>query len=167
MATSNSTGADAPDQPLTKQEWAEKYGNITKENFTDYQLRLDFYVPRQPEWVTGEWRGNSGVYLNGSFEIAILDSQGQEPSDRSNGAIYRQYVPKVEASKPAGQWQTLEVTFQGGKATVVLNGKTIHDAVALEKPTRYGFEVGKSGPIRLQAETSSVRFANIAIKPLY
>ena len=143
------------------------YGDIvTKATYTDYQLRLDFYLPEQPDWVTGEWRGNSGVFLNGSYEIAILDSYGQEPSDRTNGAIYRQSAPSVEASKPAGRWQTLEVTFQDGKATVVLNGSTVQDAVALEKRTPYGFKVSESGPIRLQAETTSVRFANIAIKPL-
>ena len=116
--------------------------------------------------MTGEWRGNSGVYLNGAFEIAILDTHGQKPSDRSNGAIYRQKAPDVEASKPAGHWQTLEITFKESAATVVLNGKTIHEKVPLKESTPYGFENKKSGPIRLQAETSSVRFANIAIRPL-
>ena len=143
------------------------YGDIvTKAAYSEYELRLDFLVPDAPDWVTGEWRGNSGVYLNGSFEIAISDTHGKEPSDRSNGAIYRETAPKSEASKPAGQWQTLEVTFKGGKATVVLSGETIHKDVSLSEPTPYGFEDTESGPIRLQAESSSVRFANIAIKPL-
>jgi hypothetical protein len=143
------------------------YGDIiTKAEYENYQLRLDYLVPTSPEWVTGEWRGNSGVYLNGAFELAILDSYGQKASKRSNGAIYRQEAPSVEASKPAGQWQTLEVTLKDGNATVVLNGKTIHEDVALEESTRYGFEENESGPIRLQGEVSSVRFANIAIKAL-
>jgi hypothetical protein len=143
------------------------YGDIiTKNKYADYQLRLDYYIPTQPDWVTGEWRGNSGVYLNGSFEIAILNTYGQQPSDRSNGAIYRIKAPEVEASKPENQWQTLEVTFRGGKATVMLNGQMIHREVTLNKPTLYGFPAEKTGPIRLQAENSSVRFANIAIKPL-
>ena len=157
------------------------YGDIiTKGEYTDYQLRLDYYIPEQPDWVKGEWRGNSGVYLNGSYEIAILDSYGQEPTDRTNGAIYRVKAPTQQASKPAGEWQTLEVTFEQGKATVTLNGKTIHQDVKLEDPTFYGFptknfaesswqsedDVVSQGPIRLQAETAYVRFANIAIKPL-
>jgi hypothetical protein len=143
------------------------YGDIiTKDTYSDYQLRLDFYIPPQPEWVTGEWRGNSGVFLNGSFEIAILNSFGQQPTDRTNGAIYRQKAPDVEASRPENQWQTLEVTFNNGNATVSLNGQTIHKNVTLTEPTLYGFPVAESGPIRLQAENSSVRFANIAIKRL-
>lgn len=156
------------------------YGDIiTRQSFTNYQLRFDFYIPEYPEWVTGEWRGNSGVYLNGSWEIAILDSYGQEKSDRSNGAIYRIKAPDTEASKPAGEWQTMEVEFVDGIATVTLNGNVIHNKVKLDKPTFMGFPVAKEwpegsfpaewgtvteGPIRLQAENSEVRFANIAIR---
>ena len=143
------------------------YGDIvTKNEYSNYELRLDYLIPESPDWVTGEWRGNSGIYLNGAFEIAILDTNGQEPSDRSNGAIYRQKAPDIEASRPAGHWQTLEITLKEGKTTVVLNGKTIHKEERLNKSTPYGFKKNESGPIRLQAETSAVRFANIAIRPL-
>jgi hypothetical protein len=159
------------------------YGDIvTKQYYTNYRLRFDFYIPESPAWVTGEWRGNSGVYLNGSWEISLLDSYGRQPSDRSNGAFYRFKAPTEEASKPAGQWQTMEVDFIKGIATVRLNGKTIHDKVKLEKPTFMGFPAAKvwpdesfpdyygtvtEGPIRLQAENAEVRFANIAIQRLY
>jgi hypothetical protein len=157
------------------------YGDIiTKAEYTDYELRLNYWIPEEPDWVTGEWRGNSGVFLSGSYEIAILDSYGKKPTDRTNGAIYRMKAPTQEASKTAGEWQTLEVTMEKGKATVKLNGKTIHKNVTLEEPTFYGFptknfaeyswqnyeEVVSQGPIRLQSESSYVRFANIAIKPL-
>lgn len=158
------------------------YGDIiTRHHFNNYKLRLDYYIPEYPEWVTGEWRGNSGVYLNGSWEIAILDSYGKQPTDRSNGAIYRRKAPLTNASKPADQWQTLEVTFIDGKATVELNGTVIHKSVKLYKPTFMGFptatiwpdesfpsydETVTEGPIRLQAENSKVRFANIAIQRL-
>jgi hypothetical protein len=156
------------------------YGDIiTKENFTNFQLRLDYYIPEQPEWAENEWRGNSGIFLNGSYEIAILSSHGKKATDRSNGAIYRMKAPDVEASKPEGEWQTLEVTFKNGKATVTLNGKLIHKEVKLDTPTFNGFpkvalyaneswqkkaRVVSEGPLRLQSENSAVRFANIAIK---
>ena len=158
------------------------YGDIvTRENFINYQLRLDFYVPKQPEWVTGEWRGNSGVFLLGSYEIAILSTFQGKPTDRSNGAIYRQKAPDTEASKPEGEWQTLEITYNNAKATVTLNGKVIHKDVSLKVPTFNGFPVNTlypadswqrkkgvlaEGPIRIQSENSEVRFANIAIKRL-
>jgi hypothetical protein len=159
------------------------YGDIiTKQHYTNYRLRFDYYIPEYPEWVTGEWRGNSGVYLNGSWEISLMDTHGQQPSDRSNGAFYRFKAPSAEASKPAGQWQTMEVEFMNGIATVKLNGKTIHDQVKMDKPTFMGFPSAKvwpeqsfpaylgtvtEGPIRLQAENSEVRFSNIAIQRLY
>jgi len=159
------------------------YGDIiTRQYFTNYQLRFNFYIPDYPEWVTGEWRGNSGVYLNGSWEISILDSYGQKPSDRTNGAFYRFKAPDQEASKPAGQWQTMEIEFMDGVATVTLNGKVIHEKVKLDKPTFMGFPSAQiwpdmsfpafrgtvtEGPIRLQAENSHVRFANIALKRIY
>lgn len=159
------------------------YGDIiTKQHYNNYRLRFDYYVPDYPEWVTNEWRGNSGVYLNGSWEIAILDSYGQEASDRSNGAIYRFKAPDQEASKPAGEWQTMEIEFLQGVVTVTLNGKVIHKEVKLGKPTFMGFPTAQiwpddsfpayegivtQGPIRLQAENSAIRFANIAIERLW
>ena len=158
------------------------YGDIiTRENFINYQIRLDFYLPKQPEWVTGEWRGNSGIFLNGSYEIAILSSFGGKPSIRSNGAIYRQKAPDIEASKPENTWQTLEATYNNGKVTVTLNGKVIQKNVPVNTPTFNGFPVNSvypkeswqrkkgvlsEGPIRIQSENTEVRFANIAIKRL-
>lgn len=158
------------------------YGDIiTKAEYTDYHFRLDYFIPKEPEWVINEWRGNSGVFLNGSYEIAILDSYGKEKSDKTNGAIYRLRAPDKEASKPAGEWQTLEIIFLKSKATVTLNGVVIHQDVELIQPTPNGFPSSKAfalgswqeeegiisqGPIRLQAESSYIRFANIAIKPI-
>lgn len=155
---------------------------ITKEYYSNYKLRFDYFIPEYPEWVTGEWRGNSGVFINGSWEISILDSYGQEASDRSNGAIYRDKAPDFEASKPAGQWQTMEIEFMNGLVTVLLNGVKIHDQVKVGRPTFLGFPAAQSfaeisfdsymgvvstGPIRLQGENSEVRFANVAIMRLY
>ncbi|MDA0195762.1 MAG: DUF1080 domain-containing protein, partial [Bacteroidetes bacterium] len=154
---------------------------ITKEYYNNYKLRFDYYIPEYPDWVTGEWRGNSGVFLNGSWEISILDSYGKETSDRSNGAIYRTKAPDKEASRPAGQWQTMEIEFMNGIATVTLNGRVIHDQVKLGKPTFLGFPTAQKfaevsfanfmgvvteGPIRFQGENSEVRFANIALQRL-
>lgn len=159
------------------------YGDIiTKEHFNNYQLRFDFLIPKTPDWVTGEWKGNSGVYLNGSWEIALLDSYGHVPTERSNGAIYREKAPDEEASKPAGQWQTMDITFKHGVLSAKLNGELIHHQVKMGRPTFMGFPTAQSwpegsfpyferivteGPIRLQAENASVRFANIAIKRLW
>lgn len=71
------------------------YGDIiTKAYFTNYRLRFDFYVPEQPEWATGEWRGNSGVYLNGSYEIS--DINGNDYNGVVQNTIHR--LGKVSTS---------------------------------------------------------------------
>ena len=143
------------------------YGDIiTRKSYKNFQLHLDVLVPEEPEWVRNEWKGNSGIYLHGSHEIAILNSHGQAASERSNGAIYRQTPPLMEASRKAGQWQSYDITLKDGHVTVLLNGKEIHHDVELKDKTLYGFPVTGSGPIRLQGECSAVRFANIAIQEI-
>jgi hypothetical protein len=141
------------------------YGDIvTRKSYKNFQLHLDVLVPEEPEWVRNEWKGNSGIFLHGSYEIAISNSHAQAASMRSNGAIYRKAAPLVEASLPAGQWQSFDITLKDGHVTVLLNGKEIHRNVELNDKTLYGFPVTGSGPVRLQGECSAVRFANIAIK---
>lgn len=143
------------------------YGDIiTRKSYRNFQLHVDVLVPDEPEWVKNEWRGNSGIYLQGSYEIAISNTHGQAASMHGNGAIYRQAAPLIEASRPAGQWQSYDITLKDKRVTVSLNGKEIHHEVELKDKTLYGFPVTESGPIRLQGECSAVRFANIAIKEL-
>ena len=143
------------------------YGDIiTRKSYKNFQLHLDVLVPEEPEWVKNEWKGNSGIFLQGSYEIAILNSNGQAADMRSNGAIYRQAAPLMEASRPAGQWQSYDITLKDKHVTIVLNGKEIHRDVELKDKTLYGFPVTESGPIRLQGECSAVRFANIALKEI-
>ena len=144
------------------------YGDImTKKSYKNFKLHLDFLVPNEPDWVKNEWKGNSGIFLRGAYEICIFNSFGDSPGDRTNGAIYRQAAPLKEASLPAGQWQTYDITVIDKTVTIILNGKIIHEYVQLKEPTPYGFPVTRDGgPIRLQSECSAVQFANIAIKEI-
>ncbi|MEM9659317.1 MAG: DUF1080 domain-containing protein, partial [Planctomycetota bacterium] len=156
---------------------------VTREHFSDYQLHLDFLTPPSPDDVDRLWRGNSGVYLNGAYEIQILDRREGDPADRfSCGALTGQTAPSKSAAKPAGQWQSLDVAFRAARfergrkvlparVTVVLNGETIHDNVALSQRSTWGMrehaQFGPhSGPIRLESDTAPVRFANIWVRPL-
>lgn len=143
------------------------YGDIiTRKSYRNFHLHLDFLVPEEAGWVKNEWKGNSGIYLHGSHEIAILNSHGRPPDTRTNGAVYRQTAPLVEASRKAGEWQSYDMTLKDGILTAALNGKTIHKDVPLREKTPYGFPVKGSGPIRLQSECSAVRFANISIQEI-
>ena len=121
------------------------FGDIlTKEEFGNYRLHFDFLIPEEPDYVPDHFKGASGVYLSGRYEIQILDSYGQETSKTSNGAIFNQKAPIVNASKPANVWQSMDIEyrhFEGGnpKITAHLNGKKIHENVEIFSKTSFAF----------------------------
>jgi hypothetical protein len=149
---------------------------ITKKSFTNYELHLDFLIPDEPEYIKEGFRGSSGIYIGGRYEIQISNSHGTALTNRSLGAIYDVKSPDRDASLGAGEWQTFDITHRydsDGKSilSVRLNGKLIHDNVIISDPTEYGFidnpqKVANkySGLIRLQADASQVRFANIWLR---
>ncbi len=154
-------------------------GNIqTKAKFGDFQMHLEFNVPLMPD-AKGQARGNSGVYLQGYYELQILDSYGLKLQSNDCGAIYQQIIPSVNACKPPLQWQTYDITFHAAKRegdkvvkkarlTVVQNGLTIIDDKEIS-PTPGGvggIKEGEYGPIMLQDHGNKVQFSNVWIKPL-
>ncbi len=150
----------------------------TKEKFGDFQMHLEFNVPYLPE-AKGQARGNSGVYIQGIYELQILDSYGLKPQSNDCGAIYQQVIPAVNACKPPLRWQTYDITFHAARRegdnvvkkarlTVVQNGLTIIDDKEIS-PTPGGVgdvKEGEYGPIMLQDHGNAVQFRNIWIKPL-
>ncbi|MBL1218953.1 MAG: DUF1080 domain-containing protein [Planctomycetes bacterium] len=161
---------------------------MTRETFSDFEFHLEFMVPTGlPDDVTGQNRGNSGVYIQRRYEVQILDSYGLPPGNRDCGAVYNFKAPAVNASKPAGQWQTYDITFHaptwsfeddgsGGRTavkaanariTVYHNGNLIHDDVEVPNKTGAGSPEGpEPGPILLQDHGNAVRFRNIRIREL-
>lgn len=123
---------------------------VTKEDFGDYHLHLDFLMPREDAAAAAEFRGTSGVYLSGRWEVQLAASAGQELTDASCGAILGDRAPLVDAALPAGVWQSLDVTYEhaaGGaaQASVWLNGVLVQDDVALRERTPYGFSEPMAG----------------------
>jgi hypothetical protein len=150
----------------------------TEQTFGDFQLHLEFWLPLMPE-ATSQARANSGVFLQGLYEIQVLDSYANETYEKGEcGAIYGLRSPDVNAARPPEQWQTYDVTFRtalfdvaGEKAanarvTVLWNGVKIHDDVDVERPTAGGTETDQPGPLRLQDHGNLVRYRNIWIVPL-
>ncbi len=84
----------------------------TKASFGDIQLHVEWSAPSPPRGK-GQDRGNSGVFLMGQFEIQVLDSyQAETYADGQAGAIYGQYPPLFNASRPPGEWQSYDIAFR-------------------------------------------------------
>lgn len=134
----------------------------------DFTLHIEFRIPYRTH-------GNSGVYLQGSYELQLLQSFGKNIGVHDCGAIYSIRTPDVNMSFPPLSWQTFDVDYQVAKfdgegkvtqtpvVTVRHNGVIIHEKVELpEKPTGGGRALSpKGGPLTLQAYGNPTAFRNI------
>jgi hypothetical protein len=163
---------------------AGKTANLcTERGFGDVELYLEFMLAKG---------SNSGVYLQGLYEMQIFDSWGatEEMSTSDAGAIYHQWIdnrgvggsaPRVNAARRPGEWQSYQAWFRAprfdkaGKKTeaarflrVLLNGQTVQADVAVEGPTRASLTApeGAEHPLMLQGDHGPVAFRNIYVRPL-
>jgi hypothetical protein len=153
-------------------------GATSRESFQSFQLHLEFRIPFLPS-VRGQPRGNSGVFLQGRYQIQILDSFGFTGEEEPCGAIYGAREPDANASFPPLSWQTYDIDFEaarfdsaGGKlenarVSVRHNGVRIHDRVEIPGASRAGDPEGpEPGPIHLQGRADSpVYYRNIWLVP--
>lgn len=136
------------------------YGNLrTEQEFEDFNLKLEVNVPAG---------SNSGVYLRGMYEIQVMDSYKKELDSHNMGAVYSRVKPTVAAEKPAGEWQTLDMTLYDRHITVILNGIRIIDNQPVFGPTGGALksDVFTPGPIYLQGDHGKISYRNIVLTPI-
>jgi hypothetical protein len=132
---------------------------VSEQVFQDMKLHIEFNVDK---------KSNSGVYLRGRYEIQILDNPDAKMAldPHGCGGVYSRIAPKMDATKPAGEWQALDVTFVGRQVTVVLNGQTIvQDVVEGITGGALSPWEGEPGPLMLQGDHGKVRFRNVVVTP--
>jgi hypothetical protein len=156
----------------------------TKRSFEDFQLHIEW---RTPSVVTGkgQGRGNSGVVIQGNYEIQILDSYNNRTYKNGQaGAVYMQYAPLVNVSRKPGEWQSFDIIytaprfkndstfFTPPRVTVFHNGVLIQNNVEIQGPTvspgipKYINKKHGPAPITLQRHSGTLAFRNIWIREL-
>jgi len=154
----------------------------TKENYEDFQLHLEW---KSPEVIKGEGqgRGNSGVLLQGRYEIQVLDNNDNPTYVNGQAAsLYKQYTPLVEVRAPESGWHTYDIIFRAprfnhdnllvskGTVTVLHNGVVVQNHSIIEGTTEYiglpKMIAHGPGPIRLQDHGDLVHYRNIWIRKL-
>ncbi len=165
-------------------------GIRTREKFADFQLHIEFATPAS---VTGtsQGRGNSGILINGIYEVQILDSYNNPTyADGQAAALYGQQPPLVNASRPPGEWQTYDLVFESPRwddkgvlvkkaaVTVIHNGLVVQNhteffgstdgvgAIPHKALGAYGQRHPPEVFIELQDHGNPVRFRNIWLRPL-
>ena len=151
-------------------------GTRSRHKFQSHQLHIEFQLPFQPE-DRGQGRGNSGIYVQGRYEVQILDSFGLAGKHNECGGIYEVKDPRLNMCFPPLTWQTYDIAFTAAKfdeagkltrsarITVHHNGVSVHQGVELPRdrstraaPLKPGPE---PGPIYLQNHGCPVRYRNI------
>lgn len=164
---------------------ASKAGDIrTRKEFSDFQLHIEWKIPADVTG-TGQLRGNSGIFLQGRYEIQILDSyQNETYYNGQAGSVYSQMPPLVNASRKPGEWNVYDIiytapTFKSDGTfrtrpvvTLLHNGILVQNHATIMGVTYRdykGYPPGEAhgpGPIMLQDHGFPVSFRNIWIREL-
>lgn len=132
---------------------------VSDRRFWNFKLHVEYKVGQN---------SNSGIGLRARYEVQILEDYGREPNAHTSGALYSRIPPRVNASKPAGEWQAYDIRLVGRQVTVVLNGQTVIEKGFIEGLTAMASDAdeGEPGPLSLQGDHGPVDFRKITLTPL-
>lgn len=136
---------------------------ISEAKFRDFKLKLEFKMAEPA--ANGGQPSNSGIYLRGRYEVQIQDDFGKPAESHGAGGLYGFIDPAINAIRPAGEWQSCEITLLGRELTVILNGKTIIERREIPGITGGAIDSdeGAAGPIMLQGDHGRVWFRNVTL----
>lgn len=164
-----------PNSKVDEKTGALEQGITSEDTFGDCSLHVEFFLPFVPEG-RGQGRGNSGLYVQGRYEVQMLDSFGLEGKDNECGGLYKTAAPRVNMCLPPLTWQTYDVDFTAAKfdvdgkktanakITVKHNGVVIHEnqeVPAITGGAQNKVEDATPGPVYFQNHGNPVRYRNI------
>lgn len=145
---------------------------VSKPTFSDARIHVEFCTDENGK--EGQGNGNSGVYIQRRYEVQILNSAGQEPTDDNCGGIYKVKAADFNLARPAGSWQTYDISFraarfdaagkkiENARISAYHNGTRIHHNVEIPDKTGGGqAESAAPGPLLLQDHGNKIRFRNV------
>jgi hypothetical protein len=132
---------------------------LSKQKFKDFRIQVEYKVAQG---------SNSGIYLRGRYELQVLDDYGKPTESHGHMAIYAWTPPLVNASKPAGEWQSLDAVLVGNRLTATLNGQKVHDNAEIQAITGGALDADElaPGPILLQGDHAKVWFRKVVVTPI-
>lgn len=132
---------------------------ISEQKFWNFEAHVDFRIVEH---------SNSGIGLRGRYEIQILEDYGKPPNTHGAGALYSRIAPSVNASKPAGEWQSYDIRLVGRTLTVVHNGQKVLDKVQVDGLTAIAenSDEAEPGPFIIQGDHSYVEIKSFVVTPL-
>ena len=132
---------------------------ISEQKFWNFKLHVDFRIVEH---------SNSGIGLRGRYEIQVLDDYGKPVNTHGAAALYSRIAPSVNASKPAGEWQSYDIRLVGRQLTVVHNGTKVLDKVEVEGLTAIANNSDEAlpGPFIIQGDHSYVEIKSFVVTPL-
>lgn len=126
---------------------------VSKNSYQNFQLRVEF-------WASSD--ANSGIFMRCSnpkqptdktcYEANIFD-QRPDPLYGTGAIVHIATVHPMP--KAGGKWNTYEITVDGDRISVWLNGQLTVDVVDKKLA---------SGPIALQHGSGTVRFRNVQVR---
>jgi hypothetical protein len=154
----------------------------TRRKFGDVQLHVEWKSPMEPD-KQGQGRGNSGIFLQGRYEVQVLESEGSDTyTNGQAGSIYKQAPPLVNPLRPMGEWQTYDIIYTAphfnkdgmltkpAYVTVLINGVVVQNNFEIKGPTEYiglpHYVSHGDDVIKLQDHSNLVAYRNIWVREL-